>query len=105
MVLGAATESRLFGVVDARRCADGVTITTDDGSLGHRGWVSGVLPDLIRGTGARVVYGCGPMGMLRSITAVAAAEGAVAQVAVEESMACGVGDVHDLRCLCAATTA
>ena len=38
-----------------------------------------------------VVYGCGPMGMLRSITAVAAAEGAVAQVAVEESMACGVG--------------
>ena len=32
MVLGAATESRLFGVVEARRCADGVTITTDDGS-------------------------------------------------------------------------
>ena len=91
MVLGAATESRLFGVVDARRCADGVTITTDDGSLGHRGWVSDVLPDLIRSTGAGVVYGCGPMGMLRSITAVAAAEGAVAQVAVEESMACGVG--------------
>ena len=91
MVLGAATESRLFGVVEARRCADGVTITTDDGSLGHRGWVSDVLPDLIRSTGAGVVYGCGPMGMLRSITAVAAAEGAVAQVAVEESMACGVG--------------
>jgi len=29
--------------------------------------------------------------MLKSITDVAAAEGAVAQVAVEESMACGVG--------------
>jgi len=91
MVLGAATESRLFGVLEARRCADGVTITTDDGSLGQRGWVSDVLPDIIRRTGAGVVYGCGPMGMLRSITEVAAAEGAVAQVAVEESMACGVG--------------
>ena len=67
------------------------TITTDDGSLGQRGWVSDVLPDIIRRTGAGVVYGCGPMGMLRSITEVAAAEGAVAQVAVEESMACGVG--------------
>ena len=91
MVLGAASESRLFGVLEARRCADGVTITTDDGSLGQRGWVSDVLPDIIRRTGAGVVYGCGPMGMLRSITEVAAAEGAVAQVAVEESMACGVG--------------
>ena len=91
MVLGAASESRLFGVVEARRCADGVTITTDDGSLGHHGWVSDVLPDLVRRTGAGVVYGCGPMGMLRSVTEVAAAEGAVAQVAVEESMACGVG--------------
>jgi dihydroorotate dehydrogenase electron transfer subunit len=31
------------------------------------------------------------MGMLKSITDIATAEGAVAQVAVEESMACGVG--------------
>lgn len=91
MVLGAATESKLFGVVEARRHADGVTVTTDDGSAGTQGWVSDVLPDVIRRTGAGVVYGCGPMGMLRSITDVAAAEGAVAQVAVEESMACGVG--------------
>ncbi|WP_406831089.1 dihydroorotate dehydrogenase electron transfer subunit [Pedococcus sp. KACC 23699] len=91
MVLGAATESRLFGVVEARRYADGVTVTTDDGSLGTKGWVSDVLPEVIRRTGAAVVYGCGPMGMLKSITDVATAEGAVAQVAVEESMACGIG--------------
>ncbi|MEO5983536.1 MAG: dihydroorotate dehydrogenase electron transfer subunit [Pedococcus sp.] len=91
IVLGAATESKLFGVVEARRHADGVTVTTDDGSLGTKGWVSDVLPEVIRRTGAAVVYGCGPMGMLRSITDVATAEGAVAQVAVEESMACGVG--------------
>ncbi|MGO4343358.1 dihydroorotate dehydrogenase electron transfer subunit [Pedococcus sp. 2YAF34] len=91
MVLGAATESKLFGVVEARRHADGVTVTTDDGSMGTRGWVSDVLPEVIRRTGAAVVYGCGPMGMLKSVTDVATAEGAVAQVAVEESMACGVG--------------
>jgi len=91
MVLGAATEDRLFGVVEARRAADGVTVTTDDGSMGVKGWVSDVLPDVIRRSHAEVVYGCGPMAMLRSITDVATAEGAVAQVAVEESMACGVG--------------
>jgi dihydroorotate dehydrogenase electron transfer subunit len=91
MVLGAATEDRLFGVVEARRSSDGVTVTTDDGSVGHRGWVSDVLPGILDRTGAGVVYGCGPMGMLESITAIAGAHGAVAQVAVEESMACGVG--------------
>jgi dihydroorotate dehydrogenase electron transfer subunit len=91
MVLGAASQDRLFGVVEARRCADGVTVTTDDGSMGTRGWVSDVLPEVIRRRGASVVYGCGPMAMLQSITRVAEDEGAVAQVAVEESMACGVG--------------
>jgi len=91
MVLGAATEDHLFGVVEARRAADGVTVTTDDGSMGTKGWVSDVLPDVIRRSHAEVVYGCGPMAMLKSITDVATAEGAVAQVAVEESMACGVG--------------
>jgi dihydroorotate dehydrogenase electron transfer subunit len=91
MVLGAASEDRLFGVVEARRTADGVTVTTDDGSAGRRGWVSDVLGDVIDRTSAGVVYGCGPMGMLRSVTDVAQAHGAVAQVAVEESMACGIG--------------
>lgn len=91
MVLGAASEDRLFGVVEARRTADGVRVTTDDGSAGTRGWVSDVLPDAIRRSNAAVVYGCGPMGMLRSVTEIASREGAVAQVAVEESMACGVG--------------
>ena len=91
IVLGAATESRLFGVVEARRAADRVTVTTDDGSLGHRGWVSDVLPEVITTSGAAVVYACGPMAMLQAVTEVAAAHGAVAQVAVEEAMACGVG--------------
>ena len=91
MVLGAASEDRLFGVVEARRAADGLTVTTDDGSAGTRGWVSDVLAQVIRLSGAGVVYGCGPMGMLQSVTEIASAEGAVAQVAVEESMACGVG--------------
>jgi dihydroorotate dehydrogenase electron transfer subunit len=86
-----AAEDRLFGVLEARRSADGVTVTTDDGSAGRRGWVSDVLGEVVDRTEAGVVYACGPMGMLESVTAVAAEHGAVAQVAVEESMACGVG--------------
>jgi dihydroorotate dehydrogenase electron transfer subunit len=91
IVLGAASEDRLFGVLEARRSCDGVTVTTDDGSAGVKGWVSDVLPDVIDRRGAGVVYACGPMGMLRAVSDVAAAHGAVAQVAVEEAMACGIG--------------
>jgi dihydroorotate dehydrogenase electron transfer subunit len=91
MVLGAATRDRLFGVLEARDGADGVTVTTDDGSEGIKGWVSDVLPEVIRRSNAEIVYGCGPMAMLKSVTEVARAHGAVAQVAVEESMACGIG--------------
>jgi len=91
MVLGAATQEQLFGVVEAHRAADGVTVTTDDGSMGVKGWVSAVLPEVIRRSHAGVVYGCGPMAMLKSITDIATAQGAIAQVAVEESMACGIG--------------
>lgn len=106
MILGAASQDRLFGVDEARRSSravedggadragrvlDVVTVTTDDGSMGVKGRVSDVLSDVIHRSHAEVVYGCGPMAMLRSITDVATAEGAVAQVAVEESMACGIG--------------
>ncbi|MGL5851995.1 MAG: dihydroorotate dehydrogenase electron transfer subunit, partial [Phycicoccus sp.] len=91
MVLGAASEDRLFGVAEARRTADGVTVTTDDGSAGRRGWVSDVLPDVVRRSDARVVYACGPMAMLQAVSEIATAHEVLAQVAVEESMACGVG--------------
>jgi dihydroorotate dehydrogenase electron transfer subunit len=91
MVLGAATTDQLFGVVQGRRAADRLTVTTDDGSSGVKGWVSAVLPDIITRSRADLVYGCGPMAMLKSITDIATAHGAVAQVAVEESMACGIG--------------
>lgn len=91
IVLGAATEAKLFGVSESRGAADGVTVTTDDGTAGTKGWVCDVLGDLIDRTEARVVYGCGPMGMLRSMSEIAAAHDAVAQCAVEESMACGIG--------------
>jgi dihydroorotate dehydrogenase electron transfer subunit len=91
MVLGAATASRLFGALEAKRAAQSVLVTTEDGSVGIRGRVTDALPDVIDRTAAQVVYSCGPMGMLAAVTEVALAHGAWSQTAVEESMACGVG--------------
>jgi dihydroorotate dehydrogenase electron transfer subunit len=94
-VLGAATADRLFGALDAKRMAATVAFTTDDGSYGERGRVSDVLPEVIARSHADVVYACGPMPMLQAVYQVAAQSyagaGIPVQVAVEESMACGVG--------------
>ncbi len=90
-VLGAASQDRIFGALDARRIASTVAVTTDDGSLGTRGWVTDVLPDVMARARTEVVYACGPMAMLKAVSAVAAGVGVPAQCAVEESMACGIG--------------
>jgi dihydroorotate dehydrogenase electron transfer subunit len=91
VVLGASTESKLFGVLDAKRIAASLTITTDDGSAGERGRVTDVLPAVLTRTDADVVYACGPMPMLQAVAKVATEHGAYSQCAVEESMACGIG--------------
>jgi len=91
VVLGAATESKLFGVLEAKRITASLTITTEDGSVGERGRVTDVLLAVLERTDADVVYACGPMGMLAAVAQIATDHGAYSQCAVEESMACGVG--------------
>jgi dihydroorotate dehydrogenase electron transfer subunit len=91
VVLGAGSSDRLFGHLDAKRISSSIAVTTDDGSVGVRGRVSDVLGKVLDRTGSEVVYACGPMPMLRAVAELAAARGIPCQVAVEESMACGIG--------------
>lgn len=91
MVLGAADEERLFGTLQARRLANALHVTTEDGSAGARGRVTDALERVLAERQVDVVYACGPMGMLRAVAELAAAHGAHSQCAVEEAMACGVG--------------
>ncbi len=91
MVLGAAGEDRLFGVLAAKRTSSSVTVTTDDGSMGIRGRVTDPLAEIIAAAGADVVYACGPMPMLAAVAGLAERVGVHSQCAVEEAMACGIG--------------
>lgn len=91
VILGAANQEKLFGVLDLKRDADNVTVTTDDGSSGIRGRVTDVLPEIIGQSGAQAVYACGPMPMLKAVAHVAKEHSVFSQCAVEEAMACGIG--------------
>lgn len=91
MLFGAATEDKLFGVLEGKRASSTLTITTEDGSTGITGRVTDVLDDLIESSNADIVYACGPMGMLQAVAEIATARGVYSQCAVEEAMACGIG--------------
>lgn len=64
-----------------------VKIATDDGSLGHRGLVTALLGGLT----FDVVFACGPLPMLRAVSALAKERGVPCQLSMEERMACGIG--------------
>jgi dihydroorotate dehydrogenase electron transfer subunit len=88
-VTGAASADRLCSVDELDAVADSVAVTTDDGSAGRPGRVTVAVDELIGDAG--VVYACGPMTMLRAVADAATSAGIPSYVAVEESMACGIG--------------
>ena len=88
-VAGAAGVDRLCSVQELTAVADTVEVITDDGSSGRRGLVTLAVDELLPGCG--VVYACGPMPMLRAVAAAASQRSIPSYVAVEESMACGIG--------------
>jgi dihydroorotate dehydrogenase electron transfer subunit len=89
VVAGAAGADRLCSVRELTGIASRVEVTTDDGSCGRRGLVTLAVDELLPDAG--VVYACGPMPMLRAVADAATARGIPSYVAVEESMACGIG--------------
>ncbi len=90
-LLGAASADRLFGALTARRTGRTAAVTTEDGSMGIRGLVTDRLTQIIHEARTDVIYACGPMAMLRQVTALAQRYEIPVLTLVEESMACGIG--------------
>ena len=83
-------------------------ITTDDGSLGMKGFVTQALRRFLetrlrhRGTLAgTIVYCCGPTPMMKATAKVAAEFQIPCQVSLEQPMACGMGTCQ--LCISSAT--
>lgn len=91
MIMGAATQERLFNAIEAKRLATSAIFTTEDGSFGTQGRVTDVMERALEASPAGVIYACGPMPMLQAVSEFAQRHRIAVQVAVEEAMACGVG--------------
>lgn len=73
-----------------RICGDSqVVVATEDGSCGTKGTVIDAISD--RKVDGDIIYACGPLPMLKAVSAYAKEKGMEAQISLEERMACGIG--------------
>ncbi len=76
-------------------CATETFFATDDGTRGHRGFVTELLGPTLENAKKNgespVVMACGPTVMMREAAKIAAAAGVKCYVSLETPMACGMG--------------
>jgi len=88
---GAATAEGLVLADELREhCAD-VGLATDDGSAGHHGPVTDLLPDVLEGRHDPVVLACGPRPMMARAAAECRRRGIECYVSFEAWLGCGIG--------------
>lgn len=90
-IVGARSERYLAGAVELAAASLPVTVMTDDGSAGARGFVTVPLAEWVRSAEVGEVWACGPEGMLEAVAGLCAEPGIPCFVSVERFMACGFG--------------
>jgi len=67
MVMGARNKDLIFWQDKMKDACDELFITTDDGSLGRKGFVTGVVEEIINNEKTDLVIAVGPMPMMRAV--------------------------------------
>ena len=98
VLMGGRTATELFWTELYADLSANVYTTTDDGSLGTKGTVMALLPQLLAEGSYDVVYVCGPVPMMKAVAGACAEAGVKCQVSLEKYMACGLGAC--LSCAC-----
>lgn len=92
VVLGFNTESEVFMANEFEALGAKVVVTTVDGSMGVKGFVTTALPEL----SFDYVYSCGPLPMLKALYD--ATTGVAGEFSFEERMGCGFGACVGCTC-------
>jgi dihydroorotate dehydrogenase (NAD+) catalytic subunit len=92
VLLGFRDEAHSGGLDDLFACCE-VGLASDDGHIGHHGYVTDLLAAMLAGDDAQsaAVYACGPPPMLDAVAALCAEREVACELAMESPMACGYG--------------
>lgn len=89
---GVRTAAYLSGLDDFQAAGVEVRLATNDGSIGHAGYVTDLIGrDLEGGWRPDHVVGCGPAPMLAALARLVRRFGLSSEVSLENHMACGFG--------------
>ena len=91
-LLGARSQKDVLQMAEFEKIGD-VYITTEDGSLGEKGYVTN--HSILKSKRFDRIYTCGPKPMMMAVAKVANEASIDCEVSLENTMACGVG-----ACLC-----
>jgi NAD(P)H-flavin reductase len=85
-------ERERAGGLDLFDCSE-IRTASEDGHIGHRGYVTDLLGVLLEGddAGAAAVYACGPPAMLEAVRIMCGDRGVASELAMEAPMGCGFG--------------
>ena len=85
--------ARGCGLEDFRELGQPITVTTDDGSLGEKGFVTVALERHLNeyGSSESVIYACGPWAMMKRVAEIGDHFSVPCWVSLEAPMACGFG--------------
>jgi dihydroorotate dehydrogenase electron transfer subunit len=93
---GARRASELYYVDRFERMGVDVVLTTEDGSRGYKGYVTGALDTALRSSRTSDIrlYVCGPTPMMRAVADLATIHGTACDVSLEQVMGCGLGGCY-----------
>ncbi|MBI3752769.1 MAG: dihydroorotate dehydrogenase electron transfer subunit [Deltaproteobacteria bacterium] len=89
LLFGGRSKDDLPALEDFKKLKIDMEVSTDDGSVGEKGLVTGLL--LKRLSKNSVVYACGSKGMLKEVARIAEGADIPCYVSLDNAMACGIG--------------
>lgn len=92
VIYGARSEGETLMLDEIKEFSSGLSVATEDGSLGTKGTALDILREFLSEKDKnRIIYACGPKGMLRAASEAVLGMGLKGYVSLEENMACGYG--------------
>ena len=93
VIIGAGTKAGILCEKEFKELGCFVMVSTEDGSKGHKGYVTDILKHFLKITNCQssVIYACGPHPMLKAVSHIASLMNVPCQISMEERMACGIG--------------
>ena len=91
LIFGAKTKNDILFIEEMENIYDNIFITTDDGTMGIKGYTPDIVEEICYKYNIDYIYTCGPEIMMKKILDISLKNNIPAQFSLERYMHCGIG--------------